>query len=338
MTSEQGLTNQRVCVGVAATLTTLSIIVVGLRTYTRAIIVRNFGLDDYAMLASLLFAIGYLIAIIVLRDNGLGFSGQVLSPEHMVNQVRTTLAIQVIYYILINTIKISILFFYLRIAAGKRLEILSKCTIGFLATLCTICVICSLAQCIPLHKMWDFTGEVDGRCINDTALFYTSSSINILVDIWILILPVATLLKVRRPRKEKVALVSIFSLGVFSTIASIVRLHAIRIYTESSDPFFDSVPINLWSQVEVNVGILCASIPSLKALFLPGQRQRTRTSAYQYHSRGKSGAQEVGGSGTALAETGGKSKTDSFALDNMEVSNEHDHGEVLPPAGLQSQD
>jgi hypothetical protein len=72
-----------------------------------------------------------------------------------------------------------------------------------------------------------------------------------------------------------------------------VRLHAIRIYTESSDPFFDSVPINLWSMVEVNVGILCASIPSLKALFSSGQRQRSKNGAgYEYHSRGKSGVQD----------------------------------------------
>lgn len=184
--------------------------------------------------------------------------------------------------------------------------------------------------------MWDFTGEVDGRCINDTALFYTTSSINILVDIWILVLPITTLLKVQRPRKEKAALVGIFSLGVFSTIASIVRLHAIRIYTQSSDPFFDSVPINLWSEVEVNIGILCASIPSLKALFLPGQRQRTRSSAYHYHSRGKSGVQEVGGSGIALADSGEKSKTGSFALENLEAGHEHVQNDALPPPGLQS--
>jgi hypothetical protein len=104
---------------------------------------------------------------------------------------------------------------------------------------------------------------------------------------------VTTLLKVQRPMREKAALVGIFSLGVFSTIASVVRLHSIRIYTESTDPFFDSVPINLWSMVEVNVGILCASIPSLKALFSKGQRERNGTAGYKYHSRGKSGVQDI---------------------------------------------
>lgn len=68
--------------------------------------------------------IGYLIAIFVLRDNGLGFSGQVLTFEQMVNQVQTTLAIEIIYYFLINAIKISILFFYLRI--GKSLNLVEN--------------------------------------------------------------------------------------------------------------------------------------------------------------------------------------------------------------------
>jgi hypothetical protein len=54
----------------------------------------------------------------VLKDNGLGFSGKALTPNQMVNQVQTTLAIEIIYYFLINAIKISILFFYLRIGTS----------------------------------------------------------------------------------------------------------------------------------------------------------------------------------------------------------------------------
>jgi hypothetical protein len=44
--------------------------------------------------------------------------------------------------------------------------------------------------------------------------------------------------------------------------------------------------------VEVNVGIWCASIPALKALFSKAQRQRTqhtRSNGYQYHGSERSG-------------------------------------------------
>ncbi|KAH9866501.1 hypothetical protein J1614_008191 [Plenodomus biglobosus] len=266
------------------------------------------------MLSALIFVIGYLVAIFVIRVNGMGFSGLILTPEQMANQVRTTLAIEIIYYFAINAIKVSILLFYLRIgkvkrsnlvgrslklnitiAVARRFELSCKATMYFLAVFCVVCVTCCMLQCIPLHKMWDFTGMVQGHCINTTALFYTTSAINIMVDIWILLLPIETLLKVQRPTREKFALVGIFSLGVFSCTASIVRLHSIRIFTESNDPFLDSVPINLWSMVELNTGILCASIPSLKALFSKVQRERsTQDGTYQFHSRGFSGVKHYG--------------------------------------------
>jgi len=56
-------------------------------------------------------------------------------------------------------------------------------------------------------------------------------------------------------------------MGVFSCICSIIRLYSIRVFTRSSDPFYDAAPINIWSIVELNVGLICASIPALKTLF-----------------------------------------------------------------------
>jgi hypothetical protein len=135
-----------------------------------------------------------------------------------------------------------------------------------------------------------------------TNVVVATSTFNILTDFWILALPVRTLWTIHRPNREKVGLIFVFGLGIFSTIASIVRLHSIRIYTESKDPFYDAVPINLWSMIEVNIGIWCATIPALKALISKNQRERSRTGAYAYHSSDKSGAkisaasQKIGGS------------------------------------------
>ena len=193
--------------------------------------------------------------------------------------------------------------------------------------------------------MWDLAGQVSGQCINTTAFFYSrcicllsshfltifpaTSAVNIIADIWILLLPITTLLKVQRPRREKFALVIIFSLGAFSCIAAIVRLYSVGVYTESEDPFFDSVPINVWSMVEINVGILCASIPATKALFSKAQRHRTHNGSYQYHSRersimksyghgsGKSNSNN-GQEGTAGGPTGAVIQNESYELKDVE--------------------
>jgi hypothetical protein len=147
------------------------------------------------------------------------------------------------------------------------------------------------AQCTPLKKLWDFTGEVNGHCINANAFYHgnylsrarthtrsldiATSAFHIFMDLWILALPIKLIFSIPRPPREKLAIFLIFGLGVISTLASIIRLQSLRIFTLSNDPFYDSLPINTWSMVEVNIGILCASIPSLKPLISRAQRQRT---------------------------------------------------------------
>jgi hypothetical protein len=119
------------------------------------------------------------------------------------------------------------------------------------------------------------------------------------MDLWILVLPLKLILRIPRPPREKIALYIIFGLGIISTLASIIRFQSLRIFTLSNDPFYDSLPINTWSMVEVNIGMLCASIPTLKPLISKAQRHRTR------HALGKGGCGEwPGASRVAILKTG----------------------------------
>ncbi|XMA15081.1 hypothetical protein WAI453_007872 [Rhynchosporium graminicola] len=75
--------------------------------------------------------------------------------------------------------------------------------------------------------------------------------INILIDIWITILPIKTLSNIKWSTRDKIVLFVIFGVGGFSCISSIIRLYTIRVFVESDDPFFDRVPINVWSMIEI---------------------------------------------------------------------------------------
>jgi hypothetical protein len=101
------------------------------------------------------------------------------------------------------------------------------------------------------------------------------------MDLWILVLPLRLILRIPRPSREKLALFIIFGLGIISTIASIIRLQSLRIFTLSEDPFYDSLPINTWSMVEVNIGLLCASIPTLKPLVSKAHKSQSRYALYK---------------------------------------------------------
>jgi hypothetical protein len=128
-----------------------------------------------------------------------------------------------------------------------------------------------------------------------------TSGLNICTDIWILALPVKTLIHINRPKHEKIALMAIFGVGMFATITSIIRLHTIYTYTLAKDPFQESILVNLWSVIETNTAIVCASVPALKPLFTPAQLRAARENAsgsgssapkrsdYHYHSQERSG-------------------------------------------------
>lgn len=165
---------------------------------------------------------------------------------------------------------------YLRLAVVKTFERLCKGTIYLLITWQCILIIVVPAQCTPLRKLWDFTGTVKGSCINANAFYFATSTFHLLMDIWILVLPIKLVLAIPRPPREKVGLYMVFGLGLFSAIASAVRLNYLRLFTISDDPFYDSLQINLWSVIEASVGIVCASLPTLKPLFSKEQRNRTR--------------------------------------------------------------
>lgn len=65
--------------------------------------------------------------LLVLRENGMGFSGAVLSVPQMTKTLKVIIAIEIAYYLCVNAVKISIVFFYLRIGeAGSRTGTLSS--------------------------------------------------------------------------------------------------------------------------------------------------------------------------------------------------------------------
>ncbi|ORY60281.1 uncharacterized protein BCR38DRAFT_460182 [Pseudomassariella vexata] len=253
----------------SAVLIALSTTTVVLRLTVRFFIVKKPGMDDYMMLGSTLFNVGYLVCIVCIQADGLGFPMRTLTSENMRSFLKLSIVIEVIYYTIILFIKISIVFMYLRFAVSKTFRRFCYGTIAIQTLLFMASVTGTLRQCRPLEKVWDVPRLVSGTCINSTAFFYAISSLNISTDIWILGLPIPTLRAIHICRREKYGLYCVFGIGIFATALSIVRLQSIYTYTLSIDPIHDGILINLWSIIEINSAIVCANIPALKILFTP---------------------------------------------------------------------
>lgn len=108
-------------------------------------------------------------------------------------------------------------------------------------------------------------------------LFLCSAPVNIITDLAILVLPIPVLTGMRLPQRQKTVLVFTFALGIFVTIVDVVRIYYLqqaasdqamtqeRLGTEFDFAWNASTAL-MWSAVEVNIGIICACIPTLKPL------------------------------------------------------------------------
>ena len=88
---------------------------------------------------------------------------------------------------------------------------------------------------------------------------------------------------------------AVFLIGIFSTVSSCIRLYAVEELNSGKDQLYVSATIITWSLIEMNMGIICASGPSLHQLFL-----RATTRSHDKPSNGCNSSSEVvtiGGSG-----------------------------------------
>lgn len=83
------------------------------------------------------------------------------------------------------------------------------------------------------------------------------------------ILPVKALWGLQIPKRQKIALVGILTIGWFVCVVSVLRLHALIVLSQHpEDRTYYSAATAYWSAIELNLGIVCASLPALKPLIV----------------------------------------------------------------------
>lgn len=112
-----------------------------------------------------------------------------------------------------------------------------------------------------------------------------------MTDLLVAILPVRVIWGLQIPKRQKIALLCILTIGWFVCIVSILRLHAlILLAAHPTDQSWYGSATAYWSSIEMNLAIVCASLPALKPLIvkvIPGFS--TRHSNRGYGSGGLSG-------------------------------------------------
>jgi fucose permease len=182
--------------------------------------------------------------------------------------------------------KTSILIFYLRLSKNTQrvLRLASYAVLAIVNVAGTVLTFINIFQCQPVDAAFNSQKYGQAQCIPLLTEFICSAPVNIVTDLAILALPLPVLTSMRLPSRQKTILIFTFALGIFVTVVDVIRIFylqqaIINVSTgASSDPnsiFGDSSEFSwnaslslMWSAVEVNVGITCACIPTLKPLII----------------------------------------------------------------------
>ncbi|CAH0004749.1 unnamed protein product [Clonostachys byssicola] len=268
----------------AGTLVTLILatVFVTSRIICRHFIVRNVSWDDRVIVLAWVFAFFLSFTIMFGASHGLGrLDVNIQADERGV--LRRCEYVFSILYAALALIKTSVLIFYLRLA--KHTQLVLRYSSYFLLVVVNVAsfvlTMINIFQCSPISSAWNPFYEGKITCLPLLTEFICASPVNVVTDLALLALPLATLARMRLPIKQKAILIFTFGLAIFVTVIDVVRIHTIQSAISDipigetnttfggQDDFAWNASLSfMWSAVEVNIGMTCACIPTLKPLVL----------------------------------------------------------------------
>lgn len=300
-------------------LATLSIIA---RFWTRITHKVPLRADDWSILPALVFTIATCCTgIWAAIDGEVGRQNAETTLPQLISWAKATYFLQIFQIAAIPLIKLSLLVFYNRIFNSPIFRMVSYAIGSY--TLCWFIAFefATIFQCSPISANWEFDNAFLSVCINAQLMLEWSAATNVFGDIFILLMPWPSLLRLHMPRGRKYGLLGLFFLGVFVCAASIAHLVYIILLggpdgLKNSTHFMGYIVI--WFSIEPSMGVICANLPTFGPI-LARQFPITRitTAIRQYLlttlSRAPHGSRNTvvppsasgGGAGGALVNGGG---------------------------------
>ncbi|KAF2177469.1 hypothetical protein K469DRAFT_603311 [Zopfia rhizophila CBS 207.26] len=335
-------------------LLTFTFIVYSARMWARLMVAKNAGLDDLLMSIAMILVVGSTVAVILgIRTYGFQWHAWDQTPQTLITTRQITLAIEILYLESTTLIKISILCFYQRITNGSISKVFVYWVWASITSVVCYSVIFAFVitfSYTPVEAYWHLfdvswrlRNELKG--FNEGAVIVSVGVIGTLQDFFICALPIILVWNLQIPRRQKAALIGIFGMGLLTCVCGIMRTYyAIYIYNYTYDITWYAFYGWIWTALEADLGVICASAPALKVFF----RRYFNFPANRSGNSGSGGRKTSAYNKARLWNPAGKSnmgsgrrETDIVPMDAIKVSTRHlvtieDRDEVLSQASDKS--
>lgn len=274
---------------VAAIVTlVISWLSVALRTYVRAGMIKSFQVDDWVMLAGLANFTVSCSLIFAGLSYGLGRHNKSLSQQDEIEALKYQALATATYVSNMWLIKLSIGLFLFRLAARRRYQYILGISIAVVGIWSLVLFFWNVFQCSPVQAQWDYTileKDPKAHCVSVDEIVnaaYALSALTILSDWLYALLPIPMIWHVKMTIQAKWSVVGVLGLGVFASIATLIRLGFLADITDTSDILHAGTDAMIWTLVEPGIAISAASLATIRPLL---RRWRIRGFTHSERSR-----------------------------------------------------
>ncbi|KAF2871201.1 hypothetical protein BDV95DRAFT_56740 [Massariosphaeria phaeospora] len=234
----------------------IATIFVGIRIYTKAIILRKVVTEDYFLIVAWLAYLGYLPVGLIINKTKPG------PGVHMWNVPATQIpkysynfhVATILYDVVVIPLKVSILLQFMRIFSPGS-------TRNYIFWISIALIVCNVGYYGGYMLYQIIHCRLSNAYCHDT--FFVSACINVVSDVGILILPHRAIWGLNMPRGKKIALSGVFLIGLFACIAAAIRLSYAVTLRHSDDFTYWMAKMSLWVFPEFTSGFLVACLPVL---------------------------------------------------------------------------
>ncbi|OQU95024.1 hypothetical protein CLAIMM_01293 [Cladophialophora immunda] len=267
-----------------------------LRLWTRGIILKQLGWDDWAMFFCLFFNAGQQVILYLFLNHGGGRQMQEVlaeDPNNLTVLLKVLFAEEIYYIWMHFWIKLCFLLFYLRLAKERRFRMLVFGTIGLTATITLTIWLIYCLQCNPLQAFWYPTQFPTAKCLPSKVTYFVPGSLELFLDSIILFLPVTVFWGLQMNWRRRLAVYSVITMGGLVVVVSGLRLIVVNQFATNPDFTYILGRMILISAVEIQVGIFAANMPGIKAFYTVWRKGELSSNGTK-KSQGSAGAVSSG--------------------------------------------
>ncbi|KAF5879329.1 putative integral membrane protein [Botrytis fragariae] len=267
-----------------------------IRLYTRLVMSKSFGLDDWLIIAAMVPSTTFAI-LAILAERKFHFNRHIWDvPFNRVTfGLQYIIVTQIVFTLGQTLTKCSMLALYYRIlSSGRRFKMMTIAASIIIAVQGLIFILVTIFQCRPPSHYWLITFASQPECINETLHVTVAGTINTVTDCIVVLFPIPKMLQLQISHRQRLIIIFLFGAGFLVCVAGAVRTYYTYVELVSSDMTWDTYYVWISSTVELYVGIIGASVPATKPFFtryipfiLPHSLHSSRSDRYAISSADK---------------------------------------------------